>query len=430
MAYPPAPGTTGSSLPPKPPTPATGANSTNNGSVGPGAGFAKKSSFKPAFSPPPTVSYQSSSYSSAPGTYSATPPTTYGPSAPPPQQYGQSYSSSHSAAPAPSTVSSAPYTYPQQQASHQSQNWTARQNNWQSQSRPQQTSQSSYNQPRQSQPPSSYGPQSQPTQGYGAQNYGQASTYNAPPIQNPYNRQSGAQGMPAGGQGEYGSAADDAAQIAQWQSAYVTREPAPLDKDGKPIEQPKPADPAYETAYTQAANNNIPAANPDKKKTVVRSGGGKKWQDDSLLEWDPAHLRLFVGNLAGETTDDALLKAFSRWSSVQKARVVRDKRTSKSKGYGFVSFSNADEFFNAAKEMNGKYVQSHPVIVKKATTEIKTTNVKDKNHKKYKNNNYNKNKNNDNAGHSSHDSPSLGPKPGAGIVKPGQKTKNGLKLLG
>ena len=76
-----------------------------------------------------------------------------------------------------------------------------------------------------------------------------------------------------------------------------------------------------------------------KQKTVVRSGGGQTWQDPTLLEWDPAHFRLFVGNLAGEVTDESLLKAFAKYPSVHKARVVRDKRTTKSKGYGKVTFT-------------------------------------------------------------------------------------------
>ncbi|KAJ3564034.1 hypothetical protein NPX13_g7986 [Xylaria arbuscula] len=173
----------------------------------------------------------------------------------------------------------------------------------------------------------------------------------------------------------------------------------------------------------------------EKKKTVVRSGGGQKWTDDSLLEWDPSHLRLFVGNLAGETTDESLYKAFSRWKSLQKARVIRDKVTSKSKGFGFVSFSDPDEFFSAAKEMNGKYIQSHPVVVRKSTTEIKPQVVKDKHH----GGKWNKNKNNKNKNRSGNGSgaggrensyePHLGPA-GGGVTKPGAKTKDGLRLLG
>jgi hypothetical protein len=146
-----------------------------------------------------------------------------------------------------------------------------------------------------------------------------------------------------------------------------------------------------------------------KQKTVVRSGGGKTWQDPSLLEWDPSHPRLFIGNLAGEVTDDSLLKAFSRYPSVQKARVIRDKRTSKSKGYGFVSFGNSDDYFQAAKEMQGKYIGSHPVLIKRSTTEIKAVAPQPKGKK----------------GHTGGGGPA-----GGGIQKKLPKKKGGLRILG
>lgn len=272
-----------------------------------------------------------------------------------------------------------------------------------------------------------------------------ASSYDTPPqIRNPF---------PVPGQTRPGQARPDdydqdmAAQIAQWQSAYV-RDPkdagatvgATTSANGRPgpVANGASAYASVEAANraSEAAANAAAMGAGDKKKTVARAGGGQKWTDDTLLEWDPSHLRLFVGNLAGETTDESLFKAFSRWKSLQKARVIRDKVTSKSKGFGFVSFSDPDEFFAAAKEMNGKYIQSHPVVVRKSTTEIKPQIVKDKRHGG-KWNNKNKHKNNKNRGGNGsgaggrEDSfePHLGPT-GGGITKPGAKTKDGLRLLG
>ncbi|KAK3945356.1 RNA-binding domain-protein [Diplogelasinospora grovesii] len=261
-----------------------------------------------------------------------------------------------------------------------------------------------------------------------------------------------------------------AAQIAQWQSAYMPRDSSSAPSKatngsgpngsagatvgsngagsgggahasaggygGYPAAAAAAAAAATTTTATEAADPNATnGTGTDKKKTVYREGGGKKWQDESLLEWDPSHLRLFVGNLAGETTDESLLKAFSRWKSVQKAKVIRDKRTTKSKGFGFVSFSDPDDFFQAAKEMNGKYIQSHPVVVHKAKTEIKPTSVKDdrrnnKNHKKG-GGHHEKKSGSGMGGHDGASSyePHLGPH-GGGITKPGQKTRGGLKLLG
>lgn len=250
----------------------------------------------------------------------------------------------------------------------------------------------------------------------------------APQIRNPFPVPGSAQAGQSSGQESFDP--EMAAQIAQWQSAYSSTKDTPAP--GAPIT----AGPTTAPSAGGAPDASALAASqqPDKKKTVVREGGGKKWTDDSLLEWDPSHLRLFVGNLAGEVTDDSLLKAFARWTSVQKARVIRDKRTSKSKGYGFVAFSDADDFFQAAKEMNGKYIQSHPVVVRKANTEIKVSN--NKTHGKGGRNQHGKNKNKSgNGGGGGSGSgggyePGLGPVHHGGVTKPGQKTKNGLKLLG
>jgi RNA recognition motif-containing protein len=49
------------------------------------------------------------------------------------------------------------------------------------------------------------------------------------------------------------------------------------------------------------------------------------------------------------------------------ARVVRDRRTGKTRGYGFVSFLNPQDFLKALKEMNGKYVGNRPVKLTKSS---------------------------------------------------------------
>ena len=131
---------------------------------------------------------------------------------------------------------------------------------------------------------------------------------------------------------------------------------------------------------------------------------------------DPSHFRLFVGNLAGEVTDESLHKAFAKYASLQKARVVREKRTSKSKGFGFVSFSEPDDYFSAFKEMQGKYVGSHPVVLRPSTTEIKQTTAPLNHQKKHKG-----------KGHNG----VLGANTGAGIEKKNQKQKGAsMKVLG
>ena len=65
--------------------------------------------------------------------------------------------------------------------------------------------------------------------------------------------------------------------------------------------------------------------------------------------------RIFVGDLGNDVNDDTLARSFARYSSFLKAKVIRDKYTKKTKGYGFVSFKNPQDFMQAMKEMNGTH---------------------------------------------------------------------------
>ncbi|KAF8639653.1 hypothetical protein AX17_000918 [Amanita inopinata Kibby_2008] len=104
-----------------------------------------------------------------------------------------------------------------------------------------------------------------------------------------------------------------------------------------------------------------------KRVTVLRKGGGKVWEDQTLLDWNSSWFRLFVGDLSNDVSDDVLANAFSRYPSFQKARVIRDRLSGKAK-YGFVAFSDPEDFLKAWKEMDGKYVGNRPVKLKKADT--------------------------------------------------------------
>jgi len=89
-----------------------------------------------------------------------------------------------------------------------------------------------------------------------------------------------------------------------------------------------------------------------KKRKFVRVGGGQTWEDETLADWDPSDFRLFCGDLGNEVTDEYLFRAFAKYPSVLKAKVVRDKKTKKTKGYGFVSFKDPQDYLRAMREMN------------------------------------------------------------------------------
>lgn len=65
--------------------------------------------------------------------------------------------------------------------------------------------------------------------------------------------------------------------------------------------------------------------------------------------------RMFCGDLGNEVTDETLARTFSKYPTFLKAKVVRDKRTNKTKGFGFVSFKDPNDFMKAMREMNGMY---------------------------------------------------------------------------
>ncbi|KAJ7591051.1 hypothetical protein C8J56DRAFT_934548 [Mycena floridula] len=102
-----------------------------------------------------------------------------------------------------------------------------------------------------------------------------------------------------------------------------------------------------------------------KRTTVLRKGGGKIWEDQTLLEWNPSWFRLFVGDLSNDVSDDVLANAFNKYPSFTKARVIRDRLSQKAK-YGFVAFSDPEDFLKAWKEMDGKYVGNRPIGHRKA----------------------------------------------------------------
>ncbi|XP_017294382.1 RNA-binding protein 42 isoform X2 [Kryptolebias marmoratus] len=104
----------------------------------------------------------------------------------------------------------------------------------------------------------------------------------------------------------------------------------------------------------------------EKVKKCIRTAAGTTWEDASLLDWESDDFRIFCGDLGNEVNDDILARAFSRYPSFLKAKVVRDKRTGKTKGYGFVSFKDPNDYVRAMREMNGKYVGSRPIKLRKS----------------------------------------------------------------
>ncbi|KAI6189577.1 RNA-binding motif protein 42 [Aphelenchoides bicaudatus] len=165
--------------------------------------------------------------------------------------------------------------------------------------------------------------------------------------------------------------ADYSAPPVKYNSRPLLSAPAPPAPSFKPMALPadvelmqarRQASKAHENSYLGQV-----LRGEKKMKRFVRTGGGQKWEDPSLAEWDPNDFRIFCGDLGNEVSDELLAKAFRKYPSFQKAKVVRDSRTNKPKGYGFVSFKHQDDFVRACREMNGRYVGNRPIKLRKST---------------------------------------------------------------
>jgi RNA recognition motif-containing protein len=76
--------------------------------------------------------------------------------------------------------------------------------------------------------------------------------------------------------------------------------------------------------------------------------------------------KLFVGGLPFSTTDDELQEAFAAHGTVASAKVIIDRDTGRSKGFGFVEFENDEEGKAAEKALNGSDIGGRSITVNEA----------------------------------------------------------------
>ena len=76
--------------------------------------------------------------------------------------------------------------------------------------------------------------------------------------------------------------------------------------------------------------------------------------------------KLFIGGLSGDTSDDGLKAAFERFGELVEAKVVLDRDTGRSRGFGFVTFADDAAGTQAIEEMNGAEVDGRNIRVDEA----------------------------------------------------------------
>ena len=76
--------------------------------------------------------------------------------------------------------------------------------------------------------------------------------------------------------------------------------------------------------------------------------------------------KIYVGNLSYSTTEDQLNQAFAQYGSVVSAKIITDRYTDRSKGFGFVEMEEADAADAAISSLNGQQLDGREMRVSEA----------------------------------------------------------------
>ena len=77
-------------------------------------------------------------------------------------------------------------------------------------------------------------------------------------------------------------------------------------------------------------------------------------------------MNIYVGNLAYSITDDDLREAFAAFGEVERASVIMDRDTGRSKGFGFVEMPDSSQAEAAINGLNEKDLAGRPIRVNEA----------------------------------------------------------------
>ena len=76
--------------------------------------------------------------------------------------------------------------------------------------------------------------------------------------------------------------------------------------------------------------------------------------------------KLYVGNLSFGVTSDDLQEHFAQAGTVESAKVIEDRDTGRSRGFGFVEMSSSDEAMAAIEQFNGQDLDGRNLVVNEA----------------------------------------------------------------
>ena len=77
-------------------------------------------------------------------------------------------------------------------------------------------------------------------------------------------------------------------------------------------------------------------------------------------------MKLFVGNLPKEYTEDDLLQLLTEFGSPKNPKIIKDRETGQSRGFGFVELETKEEATAAIEQLNGREVGGRALTVSEA----------------------------------------------------------------
>jgi RNA recognition motif-containing protein len=105
------------------------------------------------------------------------------------------------------------------------------------------------------------------------------------------------------------------------------------------------------------------------------------WHEDFAREWNKTYLtnkkgnksklrrmimNIYVGNLSSDATDETIREAFESFGQVTSARIIKDKYSGQSRGFGFVEMLEQAQAQAAIKSLNGKEILGKQMSVNEA----------------------------------------------------------------
>ncbi|XAR55336.1 hypothetical protein NMG60_11035390 [Bertholletia excelsa] len=110
------------------------------------------------------------------------------------------------------------------------------------------------------------------------------------------------------------------------------------------------------------------------RRAVALDGTTSKWRfycSRPSSSAPPSNNKLFVGGLSWSVNEKTLKDAFSTYGEVTEVRIMYDKETGRSRGFGFVYFSKVDEAKSAKDAMDGKAFLGRPLRITYALEKVR-----------------------------------------------------------